>query len=95
MASAMQTLALCMNAEIKEIERQLHELRNFLGPVELLLANMEVQITKNKAELERKIAALESRLEEHLKSTQLPTASPSPARLAPEVTPPGADLSST
>ena len=85
-----------MNAEIEEILRQLHELRNYVGPVELLLANMEVQIVKNRAELERKIAALESRFEELLKraesgNAQLSEVSPSPTRLALDVAPPVVD----
>lgn len=91
-----------MNAKIEEIERQLHELRNFLGPVELLLANMETQIMKTRAELERRVAALETRFEEHLKSAecrsaQLSTAAPPPSlsQLVSDAPPRGADLSST
>lgn len=59
-----------MNAEIEQIERQLHELRNYLGPVELLLANMEVQIRENRADLERKITELEMRFEGFLKKAE-------------------------
>jgi ABC-type transporter Mla subunit MlaD len=95
-ASVIERLHRNMNAEIEEIKRQLHELRNYLGPVELLLANMEAQIVKNRAELERKIAALELRVEELLKRAeprngQLPEAAPSPTRLAPNAAPPVTD----
>ena len=87
-----------MNAEIQEILRQLHELRNYVSPVELLLANMEAQIIKNKAELERKIKALESRFEELLKreesrSLPLHEAPPCATRLAPNGEPPIAEIS--
>ena len=83
-----------MNAEIEEILRQLHELRNYMGPVELLLVNMETQIMKNRVELERRIAALESKFDELLKrteanGTELPTAAPSPTRVAPGGPPTG------
>ncbi len=95
-ASVIQQLHCDMNAEIEEIERQLHELRNYLGPVELLLANMEAQIVKNRTELERKIAALESRIEDLLKRAesrngQEPEVLPSPTRRAPDVAPPVTD----
>ena len=95
MASVMQELRCDMNAEIEEILRQLHELRKYMGPVELLLVNMETQITKNRVELERRIAALESRIDELLSRTEpnsaeLPAPAPSATRAAPGGPPPAA-----
>lgn len=84
-----------MNADIEEIHQQLHELRNYLGPVEFLLANMEAQIKKSCVEFERRITELELRLNELAKlmevsSEKLPAASPCPTGLAPDAAPPGA-----
>ena len=82
-----------MNAEIEEIERQIHDLRNYLGPVELLLADMEAQIMKNRTELERKIAALESRFEEAQNRADSRSAqSTDPSWLASDGASPGADI---
>lgn len=83
-----------MNAEIQEIAQQLHELRNYLGPVEMLLMNMESQIKMNKADLDRKIAVLESRIEGIIaesRNASLAETAAYPARLAPEVAPPGTE----
>lgn len=97
MTSVMQQLhSSNMNAEIEEIRRQLHELRNYMGPVELILVNMEARIIKNRAELERKITALESRIDELLKRAESPNGqlhdvSPNPTRVALDVAPPVAD----
>jgi hypothetical protein len=87
-----------MNAEIEEIMRQLHELRNYLGPVELLLANMEAKMNKDRTDMARKLEELELRLDALVKrnvdsrNEQLPEASPCATRLAPDVLPPGASV---
>lgn len=86
-----------MNAEIEEIKRQLHELRNYLGPVEMILANIEAQIRKDRAALEGRIAKLELRLDDLVKQAdcrkeQSTETSQSPTRLAPDGPPPGASV---
>ena len=86
-----------MNADIEEIHRQLHELRNYLGPVELLLANIEAQLQKSNMEFERRITGLELRLDELAKLVEAqgeksPAASPYPTRLAPDTAPPEASV---
>lgn len=86
-----------MNADIEEIHRQLHDLRNYLGPVELLLANMEAQLKKSSTELERKIAELELRLNELAElieagNEKLAGVSPCPTRIAPDIAAPEASI---
>lgn len=88
-----------MNADIEEIHRQLHDLRNYLGPVELLLANMEAQLKKSSTEFERRIAELELRLNElaklmEVQTENLPAELPCPTALAAADTapPPGANV---
>ena len=82
-----------MNADIEEIHRQLHDLRNYLGPVELLLANMDAQLKKSSMELERRVADLELRLNElaklvEVRNENLPAAPPFPTQLAADAAPP-------
>lgn len=98
MTDVMRIGIVSMNAEIEEIMRQLHELRNYLGPVELLLANMEAKINKDRTDMERKLEELELRLDSLVKQNldsrngQLPEASPCATRLAPDALPPGASV---
>ena len=84
-----------MNADIEEIHRQLHDLRNYLGPVELLLANMDAQLKKNSMELEQKIAELELRLKElaeliEARNQTLADVPPCPTRITPDIAAPEA-----
>ena len=86
-----------MNADIEEIHRQLHDLRNYLGPVELLLANMDAQLKKNSMEVEQKMAELELRLKElaeliEARNETLAGASPCPTRIAPDIAAPEASV---
>jgi DNA repair ATPase RecN len=86
-----------MNPDIEEIHRQLHDLRNYLGPVELLLANMEAQLKKSSMELERRISELELRLNELAKlmevhTENLPAAPPCQTRLEADAAPPAASV---
>ena len=91
----MRLVDCSMNADIEEIHRQLHDLRNYLGPVELLLANMEAQLKKSSMELERKMAELEMRLNElarliEARGEKLPDASPFPTAITADIASSGA-----
>jgi archaellum component FlaC len=82
-----------MNSEVEQIREQLHELRNYIGPLHIMLENMSAKIQRDKAELEGKIAELELKiagLTKWMESARdkAPGTTVAPTRLAPEP-PPG------
>jgi hypothetical protein len=71
-----------MKNEFEEIREQLHEIRNFLGPIEITISNLTAQVKRNKIEMEEKIAELTRRIESQNKETT-PAPPPLPTRAAP------------
>ena len=84
-----RTVIVIMNTDIEEIREQIHELRNFLGPLDITISNLEAQIKANKADLERKNIELEMKIAELARRLELqkgniePKAPPHPTCLAP------------
>lgn len=60
-----------MKDAIEEIKVQLHDLRNLLSPVEILLTNFEERIKENEAEQKRKLSTLETKIDELSKQIDL------------------------
>jgi len=74
-----------MKNEFEEIREQLHEIRNFLGPIEITISNLTAQVKRNKIEMEEKIAELTRRIESQNKET-IPIPPPHPTRASPSET---------
>lgn len=53
-----------MQNEFEQIRRELHEIRNHIGPINMTLDNLDVQMKKNKAAHDIQIAALEAKIAE-------------------------------
>ena len=51
-----------MKTEFEQIREQIHEIRNFLGPLDIKLENLDHQVSKSRLSLETKAAELESRI---------------------------------
>jgi hypothetical protein len=51
--------------DFEQIREQIHEIRNFLSPLDLKLENLDHQITKSRISFESKAAELESRMAIH------------------------------
>ena len=51
-----------MKTEFEQIRQQIHEIRNFLGPLDIKLENLDHQISKSRLTFETKAAELESRI---------------------------------
>ena len=58
-----------MKDDFEQIRDQIHEIRIFLGPLDLKLEGLDVAIAKSRATFELKTAQLESKITEH--SSQL------------------------
>jgi predicted GTPase len=74
-----------MKNEFEEIREQLHEIRNFLGPIEITISNLTAQVKRNKIEMEEKIAELTRRIESQNKEAA-PAPPLHPTRAAPSET---------
>ena len=51
-----------MKTEFEQIREQIHEIRNFLGPLDIKLENLDHQVSKSRVTFETKAAELESRI---------------------------------
>lgn len=51
-----------MKTEFEQIREQIHEIRNFLGPLDIKLENLDHQVSKSRLSFETKAAELESRI---------------------------------
>ncbi|HTR41841.1 MAG TPA: hypothetical protein VMH87_09525 [Pseudomonadales bacterium] len=51
-----------MKTEFEQIREQIHEIRNFLGPLDIKLENLDHQISKSRLSFETRAAELESRI---------------------------------
>jgi len=51
--------------DFEQIREQIHEIRNFLGPLDLKLESLDHQISKSRISFELKTTELESRITEH------------------------------
>ena len=51
-----------MKTEFEQIREQIHEIRNFLGPLDIKLENLDHQISKSRLSFETRTAELESRM---------------------------------
>jgi hypothetical protein len=49
----------------EQIREQIHEIRNFLGPLDLKLEGLDYQIKKSRATFELKTVELESKISAH------------------------------
>lgn len=54
-----------MKDQFEQISDQIHELRNFLSPLDLRLENLGHQVEKSRLAFELKASQLESKLAEH------------------------------
>jgi hypothetical protein len=53
---------LILKTEFEQIREQIHEIRNFLGPLDIKLENLDHQVSKSRLSFETKAAELESRI---------------------------------
>ena len=53
-----------MENQFEQIREQIHEIRNFLGPLDIKLDNLDRQIAKSRFSFETKASELESRIVE-------------------------------
>jgi hypothetical protein len=53
---------LILKTEFEQIREQIHEIRNFLGPLDIKLENLDYQVSKSRQSFETKAAELESRI---------------------------------
>lgn len=53
-----------MDNQFEQIREQIHEIRNFLGPLDIKLDNLDRQIAKSRFSFESKASELESRMVE-------------------------------
>ena len=51
-----------MKTEFEQIREQIHEIRNFLGPLDIKLENLDYQVSKSRLSFETRAAELESRI---------------------------------
>ena len=51
-----------MKTEFEQIREQIHEIRNFLGPLDIKLENLDHQVSKSRLSFETKAAELESKI---------------------------------
>jgi hypothetical protein len=51
-----------LKTEFEQIREQIHEIRNFLGPLDIKLENLDQQVSKSRQSFETKAAELESRI---------------------------------
>lgn len=51
-----------MKDQFEQIREQIHEIRNFLGPLDVKLESLDYQITRSRATFELKTAHLESQI---------------------------------
>ena len=51
-----------LKTEFEQIREQIHEIRNFLGPLDIKLENLDHQVSKSRLSFETKAAELESRI---------------------------------
>jgi hypothetical protein len=54
-----------LKTDFDQIREQIHEIRNFLSPLDLKLENLDHQITKSRISFESKAAELESKIAIH------------------------------
>jgi chromosome segregation ATPase len=54
-----------MENHFEQIRQQIHEIRNFLGPLDLKLEGLDQQITKSRISFESRASELESKIAEH------------------------------
>lgn len=53
---------LILKSDFEQIREQIHEIRNFLGPLDLKLSSLDHQITKSRVSFEVKALELESKM---------------------------------